>query len=127
MNPPVSLLSQSCQRISRPPFLCVFENFQPRRPTLRYATYFVTYEVAKRLLTGKKLGDGEGASSEGGEEASSKGSDMFNTAIAGGLAGICAWLPIYPGKFSLRYPPVLVAPERTHFDVKCSQVGPVAS
>ncbi|CAM9975230.1 unnamed protein product, partial [Hapterophycus canaliculatus] len=51
-----------------------------------YACYFATYEACKRVLL-----RGEGVEI-------SRGVIMFKTAAAGALAGIAAWLPVYPGE-----------------------------
>ncbi|CAB1109297.1 unnamed protein product [Ectocarpus sp. CCAP 1310/34] len=50
-----------------------------------YAFYFATYEACKRVLLGKGSG-----------EDSSRGPVLLKTAVSGALAGIAAWLPIYP-------------------------------
>ncbi|CAN0026079.1 unnamed protein product [Ectocarpus fasciculatus] len=50
-----------------------------------YACYFATYEACKRVLLGRGSG-----------EDSSRGTVLFKTAVSGALAGIAAWLPIYP-------------------------------
>eukprot|EP00752_Nemacystus_decipiens_P011611 g10309.t1 len=51
-----------------------------------YACYFATYEACKRVLLGR----------EGGDASQAQGAVMFKTAVSGALAGIAAWLPVYP-------------------------------
>lgn len=63
------------------------------RNVCRYAFYFATYEGCKRLLV-------TGPNNDAGDMKSvARGTIMFRTALSGGLAGIAAWLPVYPGKF----------------------------